>query len=64
MFMFRVRPWVYDIIGRRDYDRISRIERQEVYSTYRILQFQGGVHPQRESSDYGLLNDALFEQDL
>ena len=64
MFMHRRRPWAYDIEGRQEYERTGATQWQEICTTYKLFQFQNGVHPQRETCDYALVNDALYRQDL
>lgn len=38
--------------------------KNEILTTYKIVNFSGWVHPQREESDYSLLSDAEYQQDI
>ena len=64
IYPFEKRPWIDDIEGRLAYDQRKRMKLHELLTTYRLSQYKGSVHPQRETCDYALVDDALYHQDL
>ena len=64
IFPYRKRPWQAEIEERNAYEQETRKQKHEIYTTNRLCQFYGSVHPQRETCDYGEINDALFHADL
>ena len=59
-YPFVERPYVTDIEGRISYEANARMQLHELCTTYRVGQFFNFVHPQRETCDYALVNDALY----
>jgi hypothetical protein len=48
----------------RDYKRFQKVLKAELMLTYRQKQFTDWFHPQRETKDYGAIQDAEFKLDL
>ena len=64
IYPYATMPFQKDYEGIRDFHRINKIKFVELMTTYKVLYFEGHVHPQREEADYSPINDAEYRSDL
>ena len=64
IYPYMYQPFSDDYEDLLHFYRDERTRRVELITTYRLMQQVGFVHPQREASDYAVIQDAEFMQDI
>ena len=64
IYPYKKNPYIFDHEELVEKLRMDATLKNELLTEYKVVNFAGFVHPQREDSDYALLSDAEYHQDI